>query len=592
MLFPIEYFCSFDKILFMKTRLFLLLTLLLFQISFGSNLLLGNLLRGKEIGILDVNPVAPNLSNLVVCDNNNDSFSVFDLTLQNITILSAQTGSASDYNIFYYETLTDAAIGGNNINNPSSYYNVSSYNQVVYFRITHIPTNDFAVGSFNLVVNNAPFATGPQIISTCDDYDNPYDGIYALDLTQFASSILGGQNPSTHLISYYTTQADAIYGTNQILLSQAQSFVTASAQVWVKVTNSSGCYALTTINIGITSYPNPVITSSNGSNIICVDLFTDSVFETLTLNSNVSNPSDYTFQWYENGLLLVSANASFYTVNIASLNGGSRSYSVSVISNSSLSCETTSSSFVVNQSGQAAIPVNSNGYTIVNLSDVQMITVDIVGYGTYQYSLDNGLRQDSNVFENVSLGSHSISVWDTEGGMLYSCDPLIITDVLIEDSQVPAPTGSSSQSFTSGATLSNIVVNGTNVQWYGSPTSASPLPLNTVLVNGTTYYATQTVTGIQSAARLAVTVQLSLGTDDNEILPIRYFPNPVKNNLTLVSSVVLKSVAIYTILGQKIVEHSFQDINVVIDLSHLSSGNYILKAQGETGQSIVRIIKE
>lgn len=233
-----------------------------------------------------------------------------------------------------------------------------------------------------------------------------------------------------------------------------------------------------------------------------------------------------------------------------------------------------------------------NGFTVINLSGVQSISVNIVGYGTYEYSLDNGLRQGSNVFENVSLGSHTINVWDTEGGILSSCNSLIITDVFIVASQVPAPIGFNSQSFTTGATLANIVVNGENIQWYASATSSSPLPLNTVLVNGATYYATQTVTGIQRAARLAVTIQLSLSTDDNEVLPIQYFPNPVKNNLTLGSSVVLKSVAIYTILGQKIVEHSFQDTNVVIDLSHLSSGNYILKAQGETGQSIVRIIKE
>mgnify|MGYP003350638311 CR=1 FL=1 len=35
----------------------------------------------------------------------------------------------------------------------------------------------------------------------------------------------------------------------------------------------------------------------------------------------------------------------------------------------------------------------------------------------------------SPVFENVSLGEHTITVWDTEGGIASSCDPLVITEV-------------------------------------------------------------------------------------------------------------------------------------------------------------------
>jgi gliding motility-associated-like protein len=82
------------------------------------------------------------------------------------------------------------------------------------------------------------------------------------------------------------------------------------------------------------------------------------------------------------------------------------------------------------QSGQAAIPVGTTGYTVTNAFEQnQIITVNIVGYGTYEYSIDDGPRQASNVFENISLGSHTIHVWDTEGGVAYSCDELLITDV-------------------------------------------------------------------------------------------------------------------------------------------------------------------
>ena len=89
--------------------------------------------------------------------------------------------------------------------------------------------------------------------------------------------------------------------------------------------------------------------------------------------------------------------------------------------------------FEVIQSGPAVIATGI-GYTVTNAFEQnQTITVDIVGYGTYQYSLDDGPRQDSNVFENVTLGTHTITVWDTEGGLIYSCDSLIIENVQIID---------------------------------------------------------------------------------------------------------------------------------------------------------------
>jgi len=80
------------------------------------------------------------------------------------------------------------------------------------------------------------------------------------------------------------------------------------------------------------------------------------------------------------------------------------------------------------------LPVGSSGYTITNaFSENQTITVTVAGYGTYLYSLDDGPRQASNVFENVALGEHYVTVWDSEGGVAISCDPLILSGVQIID---------------------------------------------------------------------------------------------------------------------------------------------------------------
>ncbi len=72
-----------------------------------------------------------------------------------------------------------------------------------------------------------------------------------------------------------------------------------------------------------------------------------------------------------------------------------------------------------------------------------------------------------------------------------------------------APTGSASQTLCSGATVAQLNATGTAIQWYAAASGGSPLPTNTVLVSGSTYYASQTVNGLESTTRLAVTVTLN-----------------------------------------------------------------------------------
>lgn len=72
-----------------------------------------------------------------------------------------------------------------------------------------------------------------------------------------------------------------------------------------------------------------------------------------------------------------------------------------------------------------------------------------------------------------------------------------------------APTGSASQTFCSGAVLSQLTATGTSIQWYASATGGTPLNGTSVLNNGTTYYASQTVGGVESTNRLAVTVTVN-----------------------------------------------------------------------------------
>jgi len=82
--------------------------------------------------------------------------------------------------------------------------------------------------------------------------------------------------------------------------------------------------------------------------------------------------------------------------------------------------------------------------------------------------------------------------------------------VLITIYTTPAPTGTNLQTFcaTQNATLNDVVLTGTSINWYSSVSSISPLPLSTPLVDGVTYFASQTANGCESVGRLAVSISL------------------------------------------------------------------------------------
>jgi len=78
--------------------------------------------------------------------------------------------------------------------------------------------------------------------------------------------------------------------------------------------------------------------------------------------------------------------------------------------------------------------------------------------------------------------------------------------------EIPAaPTGKQTQAFCSenSPRVSDLTTNALIVKWYYTATGGNEIPPNTLLVNGTKYYATQTSNGCESIFRLAVTVSIT-----------------------------------------------------------------------------------
>ena len=99
---------------------------------------------------------------------------------------------------------------------------------------------------------------------------------------------------------------------------------------------------------------------------------------------------------------------------------------------------------------------------------------------------------------------------------------------------------------------------------------------------GQTYY----VFVVNTGGRTDITIDGTLlSVEDNTIDGFSYYPNPADNALTLRAIDNIENVAIYNILGQKVVDQTIGNVTTELDISALSTGTYIMKVSvnGEIG---------
>lgn len=174
------------------------------------------------------------------------------------------------------------------------------------------------------------------------------------------------------------------------------------------------------------------------------------------------------------------------------------------------------------------------------------------------------------------------------------------TTVNVNVISTPAPIGTSPQTFAvdnlADATIEDIVVLGTNVVWYPTENDAlantNALAPGTQLVSGQTYYAIQTENGCRSLSALAVSVTVTLGVDSFDSASFKAYPNPVKDVLNLSYSSEISSVEVFNMLGQKVMTKALNVAQGQIDMSNLTSGNYIVKVTSEGLTKTIKVVKQ
>ena len=101
-------------------------------------------------------------------------------------------------------------------------------------------------------------------------------------------------------------------------------------------------------------------------------------------------------------------------------------------------------------------------------------------------------------------------------------------------------------------------------------------PVNGTVLTPGTYTITMTATSGTTVTRsFTLTITPNLGVTENVKQNVVIYPNPAKNQITLKGEFdVNESIAIYNMLGQKVIEKTIKSNEEKIDISNLSNGVY------------------
>ena len=339
--------------------------------------------------LVNLPPALLPLNSIQECDNSSNTYD-----LSQVDTFIVHSSFLNTVTISYHDTQSNA-------NNNIGIYNNKIFNYAtpgnypIYVRIQDNDTGCLTFTSFMLQISSNPIANIPPNLIDCDD---DFDAMLELDLSQNNNNILGAQSSIDYSVYYYNNDiANAENDTNRLDLMH---YATNGETIYVRVeNNTTGCYNITQFQIIIN--PLPIITLED-----TITLCRNN--QPATISAETGNPTD-TYLWW-NG-----ETTSEISVDLSDL--GERWVTVTTSQN----CGFTKN-FTLIESEEATIEATATA----DFTDPNTITVTVSGIGDYQFILDDGEPQESNIFNNVSLGPHIVTIIDLNGCMPVETDVFVI----------------------------------------------------------------------------------------------------------------------------------------------------------------------
>ncbi len=320
------------------------------------------------------------------CDDNQDGIFAFDTTTLQNTLLNGLTNVSVSYTDQNNNPLSSP------LPNP-----FATTSQIINVKVGNNTTAAcFYNSTIEFVVDDLPevFTIPTNLTSVCDDETNPalQNGMLPFATTSFESALVGSQTGM--VVRYYNEN------NNPLPSPLPDPFVSSTQNIRVEVSNPNNlnCIATGTIPLIVNAIPQINLT---GNELVCSDNpnFTKVINAGLT---DVSTINDYTYTWYLNNVLIASANQYSLSINTEGV------YTVDV--QNAQGCISTRT-ITVTTSNIAMI----DNIEISDLQDENSIVILVSGLGDYEYSLDNGLYQDSNSFSDLDAGIYTVHIKDKNG---------------------------------------------------------------------------------------------------------------------------------------------------------------------------------
>ena len=225
------------------------------------------------------------------CDNNANGIETIDLAQTVYSILN--TYSPATISLQFYTSNADASAGTNSI---PSLYTFTNFSTSIFVRITNNATTCPIVKQLNYSFYS-PIILTPYSVKICDLNRNTSEAVALSSyFNELNSSITG------FTITSYLSQNGAENELISELISNTSYTQLISNQTyWIRFQDFNGCYSVTSINVEIVPYPNPLtnplkisLCDDNGNNDL-VEIFDITQQENYIRNGNTS----WTISYYE-----------------------------------------------------------------------------------------------------------------------------------------------------------------------------------------------------------------------------------------------------------------------------------------------------
>jgi hypothetical protein len=168
-------------------------------------------------------------------------------------------------------------------------------------------------------------------------------------------------------------------------------------------------------------------------------------------------------------------------------------------------------------------------------------------------------------------------------------------NIVVTVNAIPAaPSGNAEQDFTAGETLADLEItigDGNTAEWFILVDGVyESVPESTELVDGTTYYVSQTSAACTSTV-FAVTANEALGAESFDLTGLVVYPNPATSAVNIKGNTNIIEVVVFNVLGQEVIRQKASGQMAIVDISALAQGTYTVHIFADGASTAKTIIK-